>query len=76
MLKGPVNRRSRVTTRRDPQRTQERLLQAAFEEIHKSGFRGTDVETILRAAGVMRGPRSSCDKMLFMKFVHTNWLVQ
>jgi len=31
------------------------LLQAAFEEIYKSGFRGTDLETILRAAGVTKG---------------------
>jgi hypothetical protein len=41
--------------RRDPQRTRERLLQAAFREIHKSGFRGTDLDTILRTAGVTKG---------------------
>jgi TetR/AcrR family transcriptional repressor of nem operon len=50
-----MNRRSSVTTPRNPQRTRERLLQAAFQEIHKSGFRGTDLETILRAAGVTKG---------------------
>jgi TetR/AcrR family transcriptional regulator, transcriptional repressor for nem operon len=55
MLGNQTNRRSRVATRRNPERTRERLLQAAFEEIYKSGFRGTDLETILRAAGVTKG---------------------
>ncbi len=50
-----MNRRAGVITRRNPQRTRERLLQAAFQEIYKSGFRGTDLETILRAAGVTKG---------------------
>jgi TetR/AcrR family transcriptional regulator, transcriptional repressor for nem operon len=55
MFRNPINRRSRATTRRNPERTRERLLQAAFQEIYKSGFRGTDLETILRAAGVTKG---------------------
>jgi TetR/AcrR family transcriptional regulator, transcriptional repressor for nem operon len=55
MFRVPINRRLGVTTRRNPQRTRERLLQAAFQEIYKSGFRGTDLETILRAAGVTKG---------------------
>jgi hypothetical protein len=55
MFRNPMNRRSGITTRRNPQRTTERLLQAAFQEIYKSGFRGTDLETILRAAGVTKG---------------------
>jgi TetR/AcrR family transcriptional repressor of nem operon len=55
LLKDPMNRRAGVATRRNPQRTRERLLQAAFQEIHKSGFRGTDLETILTAAGVTKG---------------------
>lgn len=41
--------------RRNPLRTRERLLQAAFQEFYKSGFRGTDLDTILRAAGVTKG---------------------
>ena len=49
-----MNRRAGVTTR-NPQRTRERLLQAAFQGIYKSGFRGTDLETILHAAGVTKG---------------------
>lgn len=40
---------------RDPARTREALLQAAFEEMHRSGFRGSDVETILARAGVTKG---------------------
>jgi TetR/AcrR family transcriptional regulator, transcriptional repressor for nem operon len=40
---------------RDPVRTRGALLQAAFEEIHRSGFRGSDVETILRKAGMTKG---------------------
>jgi AcrR family transcriptional regulator len=31
------------------------LLQAAFKEIHLSGFQGTDLETILSGAGVTKG---------------------
>ena len=46
----PQARRSR-----DPQRTRSRLLQAAFREVYKSGFRGTDLETILAAARVTKG---------------------
>jgi TetR/AcrR family transcriptional regulator, transcriptional repressor for nem operon len=40
---------------RNPERTRRNLLEAAFEEIHKSGFRGTDLETILEKAGVTKG---------------------
>lgn len=40
---------------RDPARTREALLQAAFGEIYRSGYRGSDVETILGAAGVTKG---------------------
>jgi TetR/AcrR family transcriptional repressor of nem operon len=40
---------------RDPERTRRKLLEAAFQEIYKSGFRGTDIETILERAGVTKG---------------------
>jgi TetR/AcrR family transcriptional regulator, transcriptional repressor for nem operon len=40
---------------RNPERTRRNLLEAAFEEIFKSGFRGTDLETILKRAGVTKG---------------------
>lgn len=41
--------------RRQPERTRERLLQAAYDEIHRSGFRGSDLDSILGAAGVTKG---------------------
>ncbi|TWB85307.1 TetR family transcriptional regulator [Bradyrhizobium macuxiense] len=40
---------------RDPVRTREALLNAAFAEIHRSGFRSADVDAILRVAGVTKG---------------------
>ncbi len=55
MLTARKSPRRRVTTPRNPQRTRERLLQAAFQEIYRSGFRGTDLETILDTAGVTKG---------------------
>lgn len=45
----------RAAASRDPERTRRRLLQAAFEEIHRSGFRSADVDAILAAAGVTKG---------------------
>ena len=48
--------RRRPTPARDPERTRKRLLQAAFQEVYKSGFQGTDLDTILDAAGVTKGP--------------------
>lgn len=41
--------------RRQPDRTRQRLLEAAFEEIHRSGFRSASLDAILRAAGVTKG---------------------
>jgi TetR/AcrR family transcriptional repressor of nem operon len=40
---------------RDPVRTRQRLLQAAFQEIYRSGFQGSDLEAILDRAGVTKG---------------------
>jgi TetR/AcrR family transcriptional regulator, transcriptional repressor for nem operon len=47
--------RRNVRTPRDPERTRVRLLQAAFQEIHHSGFRSADLDTILTKAGVTKG---------------------
>ncbi len=44
-----------MTRPRNPERTRERLLQAAFQEVYRSGFRGADLETILERAGVTKG---------------------
>src|SRR5580658_895986 len=40
---------------RDPERTRERLLRAAFREVYKSGFQSAGLNAILAAAGVTRG---------------------
>src|ERR1700683_63613 len=47
--------RHRPSTSRDPERTRELLLQAAFREIYRSGFRSADLDAILAAAGVTKG---------------------
>jgi TetR/AcrR family transcriptional repressor of nem operon len=53
----PVKRRSshRTAKSRDPQRTRVRLLQAAFQEMYRSGYRSADLDAILAAAGVTKG---------------------
>src|ERR1700746_3649173 len=40
---------------RDPERTRERLLQAAFREVHKVGFQSAGIDTILAATNVTKG---------------------
>src|ERR1700739_488709 len=42
-------------TPRDPERTRERLLQAAFREVYRSGFQSAGLDSILAAAGVTKG---------------------
>jgi TetR/AcrR family transcriptional regulator, transcriptional repressor for nem operon len=39
----------------DAESTRGTLLQAAFQEIYRSGFRGADLDAILAAAGVTKG---------------------
>jgi TetR/AcrR family transcriptional repressor of nem operon len=48
--KTPVKRRLR-----NPEGTRERLLQAAFREIHRSGFQSAGIDTILAATNVTKG---------------------
>ena len=47
--------RRRRPASRDPERTRELLLRAAFEEIYRSGYRSADLDAILAAAGVTKG---------------------
>jgi TetR/AcrR family transcriptional regulator, transcriptional repressor for nem operon len=49
------NSRRRATGLRDPERTRERLLQAAFREVYRSGYQSAGLDTILAAAGVTKG---------------------
>ena len=41
--------------RRNPQRTRERLLQAAFREVYRYGFQSAGIDTILAATNVTKG---------------------
>jgi TetR/AcrR family transcriptional regulator, transcriptional repressor for nem operon len=47
--------RGRPATSRNSARTRGLLLQAAFREIHRSGFRSADLDAILAKAGVTKG---------------------
>src|SRR5206468_2966878 len=40
---------------RDAERTRERLLQAAFREVHRSGFQSASIDAILAATNVTKG---------------------
>src|SRR5262249_5752713 len=40
---------------RDPERTRERLLQAGFQEVCRSGFQSASIDTILAATNVTKG---------------------
>ena len=55
MLAGRNRPRRSGATPRNPERTRGLLLQAAFQEIHRSGFRSADLDAILAAAGVTKG---------------------
>jgi TetR/AcrR family transcriptional repressor of nem operon len=52
---GEMTPRSHLIAPRNAERTRGRLLQAAFQEIHRSGFRSADVDAILATAGVTKG---------------------
>jgi len=45
----------RPTRTRAPEATRERLVAAAFEEIHRHGYQGAGLDTILATAGVTKG---------------------
>jgi TetR/AcrR family transcriptional repressor of nem operon len=55
MLTARKNSKPGATRLRDPERTRERLLQAAFREVYRSGFQSASLDTILAAAGVTKG---------------------
>ena len=44
-----------VAARRTPDATRQRLLERAFEEIHRHGFRAASLDSILADAGVTKG---------------------
>ncbi len=47
--------KQRPTRMRAPERTRERLLQAASREIYRTGFQSASLDTILATAGVTKG---------------------
>lgn len=47
--------RERKRKLRDPKGTRERLLQAAFREVRRSGFQSAGIDTILAATNVTKG---------------------
>lgn len=55
MLAARNRRRRSAAVARDPERTRERLLQAASHEIYRSGFQSAGLDTILASTGVTKG---------------------
>jgi TetR/AcrR family transcriptional repressor of nem operon len=55
MSAGKKRPRGTRATSRDSERTRALLLQAAFEEMYRSGYRSADLDAILSAAGVTKG---------------------
>jgi AcrR family transcriptional regulator len=55
--KNPVrkNPEGKAPRLRNPERTRERLLQAAFREVYKVGFQSAGIDTILAATNVTKG---------------------
>jgi len=50
-----LNNRDKKRRLRDPGRTRDRLLQAGFREVYRSGFQSASVDTILAATNVTKG---------------------
>lgn len=50
-----TNSKHKAPRRRDPERTRQRLLQAAFREVYRYGFQSAGVDTILAATNVTKG---------------------
>lgn len=55
MLAVRTNSTRKATRLRDPERTRERLLQAAFLEVYRSGFQSASLDAVLATAGVTKG---------------------
>ena len=55
MLVARKNPKRRAPRPRNPERTREHLLQAAFREVYRYGFQSAGVDTILAATNVTKG---------------------
>ena len=51
----PTTARARAARTRAPEATRERLVAAAFEQIHRHGYQGARLDDILATAGVTKG---------------------
>jgi len=52
---GVPDRKKKKRSLRDPQRTRNRLLQAAFREVYRYGFQSAGIDTILATTNVTKG---------------------
>src|SRR6202050_5947394 len=55
MLVARKNPKRRAPRPRNPERTRQRLLQAAFREVYRHGFQSAGIDTILAATNVTKG---------------------
>jgi AcrR family transcriptional regulator len=55
MLRARRNPKRKATRLRNPERTRERLLQAASREVYISGFQSASLDAILASTGVTKG---------------------
>ena len=55
MLPAHNNPKRRAAKLRDPERTRQRLLQAAFHEVYRYGFQSAGIDAILAATNVTKG---------------------
>jgi AcrR family transcriptional regulator len=55
MLPARKNPKRRAPSLRDPAQTRQRLLEAAFREVYRSGFQSAGIDTILAATNVTKG---------------------
>src|SRR5579864_1818299 len=55
MLVAHKNPKRRAPRPRNPERTRQRLLQAAFREVYRYGFQSAGIDTILAATNVTKG---------------------
>jgi AcrR family transcriptional regulator len=85
MLAARKKSKRRTTRLRDSERTRERLLQAAFREVHRSGFQSAGIDTILAATNVTKGALYyhfeskealgyAIVEEIIAKLVHDRWL--
>src|SRR5262249_24989654 len=80
-----LSRQEKKRRLRDPERTRERLLQAGYQEVYRSGFQSASIDTILAATNVTKGALyyhfdskedlgHAIVEEIVAKFTQDNWL--